>query len=389
MESHHLLPSDLATAPGTIVTVAGTGSPGFSGDSGPAPQARLHSPHGLALDAAGNLFIAELVNHRVRRVTADGTINTVAGSGQQGFSGDGGRATEAELNAPAWLVVDAGGNLFIGDLFNHRVRRVTPDGIISTYAGSGPVETNINLLELTPPEHGAFSGDYGPATEARLHTPHDLALDALGNLYIADWGNHRVRKVSLDGIITTVAGSSEMGGFSGDSGPAVDARLNGPVGLEVDGAGCLYVSDAFNHRVRRVTPEGVITTIAGTGEPGFSGDGGRATDARLNFPLGLAVDSAGTLFVADWENYRVRMVSPEGIISAVVGAGKKPYAGDGSLATETGLKGPSGLAIDPLGNLLIADAFFHGSDGLPDNDRVLKVFGAAAPGLLAGGHFPR
>jgi hypothetical protein len=373
--------------PETIITVAGTGAAGFSGDGGPATQAQLHWPFGLAFDAAGNLYIADLYNHCVRKVSADGTIITVAGTGRPGFSGDGGKATAAQLKGPKSLVVDGTGDLFIADFYNHRVRKVAPDGIITTYAGSGPVDAVTPLGGA--PSNGGFSGDNGPATDARLNGPRGLAVDALGNLFIADYYNNRVRKVTPDGVITTVAGTNKSG-FSGDSGPATQARLNSPRGLAVDALGNLFIADYGNHRVRKVTPDGMITTVAGTGGPGFSGDGGKATDARLNNPVNAAVDTAGNLFVSDWGNYRVRKVSPEGIITTVAGKGKEPYAGDGGLATETGLRGPIGLAIDAEDNLLISDSdYFHGGGGLPTNERVLKVFGVAAPGLLAGRAFPQ
>jgi sugar lactone lactonase YvrE len=277
------------------------------------------------------------------------------------------------------VVLDGAGDLFIADFFNHRVRKVTPDGLISTSAGSGPVDA-VTTTGYTP-KNGDFSGDSGPATDARLNGPVGLAMDPYGNLFIGDLFNHRVRKVDAGtGIITTVAGNGHPGS-SGDGGLATEAQLNGCVALAVDSAGNLFIADNNDNRVRRVDAgTGIITTVAGTGKAGFSGDGGKATDARLNAPQGLAVDSAGTLFVADNANSRVRKVSPDGIITTVAGNGKTRCAGDGGLATETGLKSPNSLAIDTVGNLLIAD----------DNDeRLLKVFGVAAPGLLAGKAFPQ
>ena len=381
--------------PGTIVTVAGTGSPGFSGDSGPATQAQLTGPQGLALDAAGNLYIADTVNHRVRKVSLDGTITTVAGTGKLGFSGDGGKATDAEFFGVVFLVVDGAGNLFISDLANHRVRKVTPDGIISTYAGSGPVEDPTNPPPA--PLKGGFSGDNGLAKNARLNGPQGLAVDAHGNLFIGDYFNNRVRKVdAVTGIITTVAGNGSKRS-SGDGGLATAAGMF-PLGVAVDAGGDLFIADnsfAANfdaYRVRRVNAvTGIITTVAGNGQAGFSGDGGPAISAMLDHPWPLAVDSAGNLFIGDWNNYRVRKVDAvTGMISTVAGSGRKNYAGDGGLATETGLRGPQGLAIDAVGNLLITDSGYnHDSDGLPDDERVLKVFGVAAPGLLAGMAFPR
>jgi sugar lactone lactonase YvrE len=220
-----------------------------------------------------------------------------------------------------------------------------------------------------------------------LNGPRGLAADALGNLYIADRGSNRVRRVSPEGTITTAAGSGADRYF-GDGGLATKAGFTQVGrGLAVDAMGDLFIVDEGDYpRVRKVTPDGIITTIAGNGQPGFYGDNGKATDARLNFPFGLAVDSADNLFIADFDNYRVRKVSPEGTITTVAGNGKRPYAGDGGLATETGLRGPAGLAVDAAGNLLIADSggAFHEGDGLPPDERVLKVYGVAAPGLLAG-----
>jgi hypothetical protein len=324
-------------------------------------------------------------------------ITTAAGTGQPGFSGDNGKATDAELNRPASLVADAAGNLFIADFFNHRVREVTSDGMITTYAGSGPPDETTDPYGVP---NGTFSGDNGAAKDAQLNGPTALAMDALGNLFIADAYNHRVRMVSVQGVITTVAGSN-VDGSSGDGGSAVGAGLAVAWGLSVSAGGDLFIAEtggAYDgpgggvpgNRVRKVTPDGIITTIAGTGKSGSSGDCGRATDAQLNLPHGLAVDSAGNLFVADEGNYRVRKVSPEGIITTVAGFGNRPYAGDGSPATEAGLRGPNQLAIDAAGNLLMSDATpFWDSGGRPDDERVLEVVGVAAPGLLAGTTFPR
>jgi sugar lactone lactonase YvrE len=389
--------------PGTIVTVAGTGTPGYSGDNGPAAQAQLRWPAGLGLDGAGNLYIADALNARVRKVSADGTISTVAGTGNPGFSGDGGKATEAQLFGAFNLAVDGAGNLFISEENNHRIRKVTPDGLISTIAGSRPVEDPINPPPF--PVKGSFSGDNGPATDARLNSPQSLAVDAHGNLFIADYGNNRVRKVDArTGVITTVAGNGTKKS-SGDGSLATEAGLF-PFGLAVDAAGDLFIADnpvftsVSAYRVRKVdVVTGIITTVAGTGQDGFSGDGGPAIGARLSHPNTLAVDSAGNLFIGDWDNYRVRKVdATTGIISTVAGIGMKPYGGDGGPATQTALRGPSGLAIDPAGNLLISDsAYFHAGgpddlqptgDKLPFDERVLKVVGAAAPGLLAGMAFP-
>src|SRR5262249_26943889 len=257
-----------------------------------------------------------------------------------------------QLNLHSGVVVDGAGNLFIADAYNHRVRKVTPEGIITTYAGSGPVDATSHPGDIA--QKGGFSGDGGKATDARLNEPVGLAADSAGNLFIADFFNYRVRKVTPDGMITTVAGTGQRG-YTGDGGKATDARLSGPLGLALDSTGNLFVGEYYSNRVRKVTPDGMITTVAGTG-----GD--------------LAVDSAGNLYFSD--NYRVRKVDAvTGIITTVAGNGTKKYAGDGGLATDTGLRGPTGLAIDAAGNLLITDRSFPPAS--PYDERVLKVFGVA------------
>ncbi|MGH8909881.1 MAG: caspase, EACC1-associated type [Egibacteraceae bacterium] len=298
---------------GTITTLAGTGTRGFSGDNGPATAAQLNSPLGVAVDVAGNLYIVDTSNARVRRVdsSSGGVITTVAGNGTPGFSGDNGPATTAQLMGPRSVAVAADGNLYIADFGNHRVRRVdlSSGGVITTVAGNGTA---------------GFSGDGGPATEAQLNYPAGVAVAADGNLYIADNGNHRLRRVDLSsGMITTVAGNGTQG-FSGDGGPATEAQLNSPVGVGV-AVGTIYIADRGNERVRRVdlSSGGVITTVAGNGTQGFSGDGGPATAAQLNTPRDVAVDAAGTLYIADYDNHRVRRVDPSsgGIITTVAGGG--------------------------------------------------------------------
>jgi hypothetical protein len=350
---------------GTVTTVAGNGSPGFSGDGGPATNASLDGLRGVAVDAAGNLYIADWVNPRVRKVSTSGTITTVAGSGTYGFSGDGGPATDAGLSSPYGVAVDAAGNLYIADAGNSRVRKVSTSGTITTVAGSGTY---------------GFSGDGGPATNAALSSPQGVALDAAGNLYIADAHNSRVRKVSTSGTITTVAGNGTFG-FSGDGGPATDAGLNSPVGVTVDAAGNLYIADSGNHRVRKVSTSGTITTVAGDGTFGFSGDGGPATNASLNIPYGVAVDAAGNLYIADPGNSRVREVAASvppllsGTISTVAGDGTQGFSGDGGPATDAGLSGPYGVAVDAAGNLYIAD---------PGDSRVRKVSTSGTITTVAG-----
>ncbi|MBF6054606.1 hypothetical protein GO002_22445 [Streptomyces eurocidicus] len=297
----------------------------------------------MALDAVGALYIADYQNHRVRKVGPDGIITTVAGDGSKGYGGDGGPATEASLKDPAGVALDGRGNLYIADRSNQRVRRVGPDGIITTVAGDGTA---------------AFGGDGGPAIAASLNFPHAMAVDGAGNLYIADDYNHRVRRVGPDGVIVTVAGNGSDG-FGGDGGPATAASLNFPHAVAVDGVGNLYIADRYNYRVRRVGPDGTITTVAGNGAIGFGGDGGPATAAALNLPQCVLVDGVGNLYITDYGNERVRRVGPDGIITTVAGDGSKGYGGDGGPAPLAALDQPLGIAVDGAGELYIGDFGNH------------------------------
>ncbi|MER7625352.1 RICIN domain-containing protein [Streptomyces sp. NPDC126503] len=343
-----------------ITTVAGTGDAGATGDDGPAVAARLDRPYGLAMDTTGTLYVSDHNNHQVRKVTTDGRIRTVAGTGTAGFGGDHGPALSAQLDSPREVAVDRAGNLYIADSENHRIRKVTADGQIDTVAGTGTA---------------GFSGDDGPAGAAELNCPYGVAVDRAGNLYIADTDNHRVRRITPDGQIRTVAGTGTPG-FSGDGGPATAAELNGPYGVAVDGAGALYITDAENHRVRKVAGDGTISTVAGTGTDGFSGDGGPATSAKLDFPLSVVADSTGTLYISDHNNHRVRRVAGDGTISTVAGTGSDGFSGDGGPATSAELNYPFGLAVDRVGALYIADYV---------NNRVRKVATAAMAELPASG----
>jgi len=277
--------------------VAGNGTKGYSGDGGAATSAELNAPNDVAVDSAGNIYIADTLNDRIRKVTVStGIITTVAGNGAGGYSGDGGSATSAEIFQPDGLAVDSAGNIYIADTFNYRVRKVTKStGIISTVAGDGTY---------------GYSGDGGLATSAELGEPTDVAVDAAGNIYIADPGFARIRKVTVStGIISTVAGNGTQG-YSGDGGPATSAELSSPDGVTVDGAGNIYIADLYNERVRKVTVStGIISTVAGDGTAGYSGDGGPATGAEIYYPDGLAVDTAGNIYIADTENFRIRGVS--------------------------------------------------------------------------------
>ena len=332
---------------GQISSVTGNGTATFSGDGGPATSAQLAGTP-VAVDASGNVFIADSTNNRIRRVDATtGVITTVAGDGTAGPGVDGVPATSTAFHTPTAVTVDSAGNLFIADTLNNRVRRVdATTGVITTVAGDGT---------------DGFSGDGGPATIAEISSSFwgGLAVDSAGNLFIADTGNQRVRRVdAITGVITTVAGTGTRG-FSGDGGPATHAQLDTPVGVAVDAAGNLFIADDTNNRIRKVdVTTGVITTVAGTGTGGFSGDGGPATGAQLAAPIGVAVDAAGNLFIADTGNQRVRRVdAATGVITTVAGTGTGGFAGDGGFATSAQLAIPLGVAVDAAGDVLVADAY--------------------------------
>jgi uncharacterized protein (TIGR03437 family) len=340
---------------GLITLVAGNGTAGYSGDNGPAVSAQLHGPDGLALDAAGNLYITSFFDHAVRMVSG-GVITTVVGTGTAGFSGDNGPAGSAQLNSPYGLALDSSGNLYISDYGNNRIRMVA-GGVITTIAGNGIA---------------GFGGDNVPATSAQLNLPRGIAVDASGNLYIADSGNNRIRAVS-GGVIGTVAGNGAPG-FSGDNGPATAAQLQLPTGVAVDSAGSLYIADYYNNRIRRVS-SGTISTVAGKGIAGFSGDTGPATQALLNNPLTIAVDYAENIYLSDYGNNRIRKIAA-GVITTVAGNGASGYSGDGGSAISAQLHLPAGVALDAAGNLYIADAH---------NNVIRKVSGGLISTLAGNG----
>ncbi|MCK9929381.1 protein kinase [Frankia sp. Mgl5] len=326
------------TAPLPVVPVAGTGQAGFSGDGGPAAQATLNHPYGPAVDAAGAIYVPDFDNHRVRRIGPDGTITTVAGTGQAGFSGDGGPATAAMLNSPAAVAVGPDGTLYIVDTFNVRVRRVGTDGIITTIAGSGERPWN-------PDDDG------GPATSAALWYPSGIAVDPAGGILIADNANDLIRRVDTAGIITTVVGRFGFGWW-GDGGPAAEAMASKPFSVACDREGRIYIADSYNHRIRRIDLDGVIETIAGTGVPGFSGDGGKATAATLRNPRGVAVDAAGNVYVTDASNNRIRRIDPAGIITTIAGTAPPGRLAAGAPVPDVLPDGP--VAVDDAGHLYVA-----------------------------------
>lgn len=352
----------LIVPPGIIITVAGTGQQGFAGEGEDALEAQFDAVGDVAADALGNLFICDIFNHRIRRIDGQtNIITTIAGTGYEAdpmndngdFGGDGGPAVEALLSRPRHLVQDAAGNILFLDLANHRVRKIEANtGIITTIVGDGS---------------DTLAGDGGAAVDASIGRPHGIALDGAGNIYIAEFLNHRIRKVTIStGIIETIAGSGSTGfaggGFSGDGGPAVEAELKFPAGGAFDPAGNYYFSDAGNNRVRKIDlATGIITTVAGTGEPGYAGDGGAAVDALLQSPRPLEIDSKNRLYIGDTNNHVIRMVDLNtGIIETIAGTGLQGYFGDGGPAINARLDQPFGIELDERTNsLYIASAGNH------------------------------
>jgi sugar lactone lactonase YvrE len=339
--------------PGTILTVAGNGKGGFSGDGGPATLAALNNPQDLSVDGAGSLFIADGSNGRIRKVSPDGIIMTIVGTGQPGASREGAPALQARIGFPNSAPVDAAGNRFITDCGNDRVWKMDPAGIVTTVA--------------------------------HLACPQQLAVDPMGNLYTAELFAHRIRKVDPAGKVTTVTGSGHPADGRGDGGLAVDARLYTPEGVALDHGGSLYISDFPDGRVRRISPDGKIITVAGGGQPADGvGDGGMATDARLDGPSYIVLDHGGNLFIAENRGERIRKVSPAGIISTVAGNGQIGRTGDGGPAVDAPLNSPESVAVDRAGNLYFTEGDRYKPAGDPPerkgNNLVREVTGVAVPG---------
>ena len=327
-----------------ISTIGGNGSIGFSGDGAAALSATMNGPQDVVVDTFGNVYIADAANHRIRKITAaTGVMSTIAGNGTPAYSGDGAAATSASLYAPIGVAVDAAANVYIVDNGNHCIRKVNAmTGIITTVAGSGVA---------------GFAGDGGLATLAKLYAPYDVTLDTAGNLYIADVSNNRIRKVNAKtGIISTVAGTGAAG-FAGDGGLATAAKLYQPFSVVVDLAGNMFITDSYNHRIRKVNAStGLITTIAGTGTAAYAGDGGAASSAQFNTPYSLALDAVGNVYVSDFNNNRIRKITvATGIITTVAGNGISGFSGDGGLATAAKLSYAKGIFVDRVNNIFIAD----------------------------------
>ena len=343
-----LVGADCAAVAGepTIATFAGTGVPGFSGDGGPANQAQLNNPYGIARGPDGALYICDMENHRIRRVSRDGTITTVAGTGKRGYSGDGGPALQAELNEPYEVRFDKSGNMFFVEMRNHIVRRI--DGRtrrISTVAGSG---------------REGFSGDGGPATKAQLWQPHSIQFDGRGYLYICDIGNNRIRKVDLStGMISTFAGTGERMPTP-DGAKLANAPLNGPRAIDFDKDGNMWLALREGNAIYRLDLEaGTIHHVGGTGQKGFTGNGGSAQQATLSGPKGISVAPDGKIYFADTESHSVRMIDVrKGTIELVAGTGERGDGPDGD-PLKCKLARPHGIFVDAGGTIFIGDSENH------------------------------
>ncbi|GAA4461358.1 hypothetical protein GCM10023093_05870 [Nemorincola caseinilytica] len=336
-----------------IKTIAGTGAGDFGGDGFVSTGGRLHSPRDIKLDASGNVYILDYENFRIRRINAaTGIIVTVAGNGVIGYTGDGSIGTSATM-WPTGIAVNRNNELYIADGHSNVIRKLNSLGIISTVAGVGGIGTN--------------TGNGGPANAATFGLIHGIAFDTANNLYLADAQHHVVRKIDAAGIISRYAGD-DTAGYMGDDGPATTARLDSPYAVVADRAGNVFISDLKAHVVRRVdVTSGIITTYAGNGTAGFSGDGGLAGSAQLSRPAGLAMDTSGNLYIADADNNRIRMVDAAGIITTIIGNGTPGFGGDLWYVTGCNLHTPFGVAVNNTGNIYIADAL---------NQRVRQTYSA-------------
>ena len=339
-----------------ITTIAGNGVPGFSGDLGPAVNSEVLFGYRAIEDRQGNIFIADAGNNRIRKIDPAGIITTIAGNGTAGYGGDGGPALAAALREPSDIVMDDFNNIFIADYGNHRIRKIDPSGTITTIAGTGVAGY-------------AYNG-YA-AVMAQLNGPIGLAFDRSGRLYISEYFNCTIRVIDLNGFISTIAGQAGTCTFMGLNSPASQASLFNPTGIAFDRNGNLFIADQGSNQIRKINTAGTITTIAGNLPPGYSGDGGQAIAANLNYPFGVACDSMGNVFFSDRQNNVIRKVDPSGTISTVVGDGfgngsecNGGYAGDNGSPIYAKLNNPCHISLDANGNLYIGDVC---------NNRIRKV----------------
>ncbi|MDR2215559.1 MAG: IPT/TIG domain-containing protein [Nevskiaceae bacterium] len=311
-----------------VSTLAGTGSPGFA--DGPGDSAQFNTPIGIIVDASGMLVVADAENNRIRTITPDGLVSTLAGTGEVGF--ENGPIASAKFHYPEYLALDPTGNMYVSDSENNSIRKITAEGMVSTVAGT---------------DNQGYRN--GPGADALFTYPEGIALNAAGSLYVADNGNNCIRAIAPDGTVSTVAGA----GPTGCSFDPVDLQF--PHGVAVDTAGTIYVSEVEGHRISRVAPNGTVTTLAGTGVPGLAD--GPALEAQFDSPLGLTVDNAGVVYVAEWGNHRIRKITPDGTVSTLAGAGTPGFAN--GPADNAQFNTPASVALDSLGNLYVTDAFNH------------------------------
>lgn len=317
------------TEPASVTTLAGSGNAAFVDASGIA--ASFNGPNSVAVDNSGNVYVADQFNHRIRRVSPSGVVTTLAGSGVAGFAN--GNGTAAQFDDPMGIAVDASGNVYVGEADNRRVRRITPTGVVTTFAGSGV--------------SGSTDGN---GTAASFVSPIDLAVDSSGNVYVGDHGGHRIRKISPSGVVTTLAGSGVAGYVDGNG---TAAQFNNPNGVALDASGNVYVADQANQRIRKISPAGVVTTLAGSGNASFSD--GTGTAVSFNVPCGIAVDGSGNVYVTDGSNNRIRKITPAGVVTTLAGTGSAFFA-DG-IASSAGFNNPGGVAVDSSGALYIGDSW--------------------------------
>jgi len=321
-------PPPLQPNQGVVTTLAGSGEPGFVNEIGVTAQ--FNNPHGVAIDSSRNVYVADSNNHRIRKITPSGEVSTLAGSGAAGFAD--GTGTAAKFRFPRGIAIDSSGTIYVADQINHRIRKITAEGVVTTLAGSGTA--------------GFFDG---ASTDAQFSSPLGVAVDAAGNVYVADTSNHRIRKITPGGVVTTLAGSTQ----NHNNGTGAGASFNAPKDIAVDVDGNVYVADTNNNAIRKITADGVVTTLAG----GSVGNGdGNGTNATFNRPGGVIVGTTGIIYVADTDNHRVRKITADGVVTTLAGSGRG-YA-DG-IATDAIFYSPGGVAVDNLGKVYVADTTNH------------------------------